>query len=90
MGVLTLNNRVAKIRQKMAENNIDALLVTHRPNVYYLSGFTGTSGFLFNFRGGPTLYRFSLYTAGRASTRIRGCVSSTADFRLRYAYFPKD
>ena len=34
MGVLAFNKRLAKIRQKMAENNIEALLVTHRPNVF--------------------------------------------------------
>ncbi len=46
MGVLAFNKRLAKIRQKMAADNIDAFLVTHRPNVLYLSGFSGTSGFL--------------------------------------------
>ncbi|NMB42033.1 MAG: aminopeptidase P family protein [Firmicutes bacterium] len=30
----------------MQEKDIPAFLVTHRPNVFYLSGFTGTSGFL--------------------------------------------
>ncbi len=39
-----ISNRLAGIRRKMAEANIDALLVTSRENVFYLSGFSGTSG----------------------------------------------
>ncbi|NLJ55898.1 MAG: aminopeptidase P family protein [Firmicutes bacterium] len=30
----------------MEENNLEAILVTHRPNIFYLSGFSGSSGFL--------------------------------------------
>ncbi|MGI6309012.1 MAG: M24 family metallopeptidase [Dethiobacteria bacterium] len=33
-------------RQKMVEKNLEAILVTHRPNIFYLSGFSGSSGFL--------------------------------------------
>lgn len=39
-------NRLEKARQKMEENNLEVFLVTHRPNVFYLSGFSGSSGFL--------------------------------------------
>ncbi len=42
----THKKRLNIIRQKMQEKNVSAILVTHRPNVFYLSGFTGTSGFL--------------------------------------------
>ena len=41
----------------MEEKKVNALLVTHRPNVLYLSGFTGTSGFLL-----VTLEEALLYT----------------------------
>jgi len=41
-----MEQRLNTIRRKMIEKNVDAFLITHRPNVFYLSGFTGTSGFL--------------------------------------------
>jgi Xaa-Pro aminopeptidase len=41
-----MDQRLNAIRRKMIENNLDAFLITHRPNIFYLSGFTGTSGFL--------------------------------------------
>ncbi|MGI5875391.1 MAG: M24 family metallopeptidase [Dethiobacteria bacterium] len=44
--MLGIKVRIDRLRKKMVENNIEALLVTHRPNVRYLSGFTGSSGFL--------------------------------------------
>jgi Xaa-Pro aminopeptidase/Xaa-Pro dipeptidase len=36
--------RRANVTALVAEANVDALLVTHMPNVAYLTGFTGTSG----------------------------------------------
>ena len=49
--------RLNVVREKMEEKKVNALLVTHRPNVLYLSGFTGTSGFLL-----VTLEEALLYT----------------------------
>src|SRR5690554_6542939 len=56
MEVLAFKDRLNRIRQKMAENKIEALLVTHLPNVRYLSGFTGSSGFLLLTSGAALLY----------------------------------
>jgi len=39
--------RIAALRKAMYERQLDAVLVTGRTNVFYLSGFTGTSGDLF-------------------------------------------
>lgn len=36
--------RVENIRRKLQELRLDALLITHLPNVRYLTGFSGTSG----------------------------------------------
>lgn len=36
--------RVNKLQAQLEENEIDALLVTKRENIRYLSGFTGSSG----------------------------------------------
>ncbi|MFC1913899.1 M24 family metallopeptidase [Chloroflexota bacterium] len=41
-----MNNRLPKLRRKMAENEIDAIFVSQLENRYYLSGFAGSSGFL--------------------------------------------
>ena len=38
------DERIKKLRLKMSEKSIDAVLVTSRSNVLYLSGFSGTSG----------------------------------------------
>jgi Xaa-Pro aminopeptidase len=35
-----------KLRRAIGEKGLDALLVSHQPNYRYLSGFTGSSGFL--------------------------------------------
>jgi len=44
--VITISNRLQKLRQKLAEKEIDAILISQPENRYYLSGFTGSSGFL--------------------------------------------
>jgi len=42
-----MNARLSALRQKMAEQKLDALLVTQAENRRYLSGFTGSAGYLF-------------------------------------------
>ncbi len=39
--------RPDKLRQRMADHGIQGMLVTSAPNIFYLSGFTGTSAVLF-------------------------------------------
>ena len=43
---LKINNRLQKLRQRLAETEIDAILISQPENRYYLSGFDGSSGFL--------------------------------------------
>ena len=38
--------RLAKLRARLAEGRLDALLVTSLPNVHYLTGFSGSAGVL--------------------------------------------
>ena len=38
--------RLGRLRSRLEENDLDALLVTHLPNVRYLSGFTGSAAAL--------------------------------------------
>lgn len=40
------NERLRKLREKLAEHNFDALLVTEIHNIFYLSGFTGSTAAL--------------------------------------------
>jgi len=41
-----IENRLKRLRQKLGERAIDAVLVAKRENYMYLSGFTGTSAYL--------------------------------------------
>ncbi|MGM0471572.1 MAG: M24 family metallopeptidase [Bacillota bacterium] len=41
-----MRERIAKLRAKLEEENLDGLLVNNPQNRYYLSGFTGTAGTL--------------------------------------------
>ena len=44
--MVKMNKRLEKLRQAMAGNNVDALLVSQADNRYYLSGFDGSAGYL--------------------------------------------
>lgn len=52
------------VRERLAEEGVEALVVTHAANRYYLSGFTGEDGILVISRGGT-----SLVTDGRFTTQ---------------------
>jgi Xaa-Pro aminopeptidase len=43
---MTVNSRIQKLRQKLAEKDIDAILISQPENRYYLSGFDGSAGLL--------------------------------------------
>lgn len=51
----TEQNRVAGLKQLMTEHSIDALLITRRENVRYLTGFTGSAGVVLVASGKPRL-----------------------------------
>ena len=40
------SNRLQKLRQKLAEKEVEAIFISQPENRYYLSGFAGSSGFL--------------------------------------------
>jgi len=43
---MNVKSRINKLRQKLAEKEVDALFVSQPENRYYLSGFDGSDGFL--------------------------------------------
>jgi Xaa-Pro aminopeptidase len=59
----------------LPSTGVDALLITHLPNVRYLCGFSGTAGVLLAFGGGRTT-KCIFYTDGRyaqqAADEVRG------------------
>jgi len=46
LDISTLSRRVDAVRRSMARASVDTLLVTHLPNIQYLTGFAGTAGAL--------------------------------------------
>jgi Xaa-Pro aminopeptidase len=42
----SIANRLKRVRDVLESEGADALLETHSPNIYYLSGFTGDAGIL--------------------------------------------
>lgn len=58
--------RLRRLRTKMEEDGVDALLVTHLPDVVYLCGFTGSNAAL-----AITAHRAVMYTDGRYTTQAK-------------------
>ena len=58
--------RLRALRKEMAAHSIEALLVTHLPNVRYLSGFTGSNAAL-----AITAAKAMMFTDGRYTTQAK-------------------
>jgi Xaa-Pro aminopeptidase len=56
----------------MAAEGVDAVLVTHLPNVFYLTGFTGTAGALLVEMDGASLFTDGRYTVQAREEVTRG------------------
>lgn len=63
--------RRKKLREKIMERNVDALLVTHLVNIRYLTGFTGTAGLVLVTPNGSWFLTDFRYT-GQASKQVTG------------------
>ena len=58
--------RQKKLREQLAPSGLDALLVSHLPNIRYLCGFTGSAGFLLATEAGSVFFTDVRYdTQGR-------------------------
>ena len=42
-----MNDRLTKLQEKLQEFEVDGILITNPENRYYISGFTGSAGYLF-------------------------------------------
>jgi len=65
--------RAARVRDRFGDAGIDALLVTHLPNVRYLTGFTGSSAMLL-----VTLDALVFTSDGRYRTQAREQLAQSA------------
>src|SRR3984893_5191592 len=59
--------RQKRLREQLASSGLDALLVSHLPNIRYLCGFTGSAGFLLVTEAGSVFF-----TDVRYDTQARG------------------
>jgi Xaa-Pro aminopeptidase len=60
------SRRIGLLRRKLTKAGLPGLLVTHLPNLRYLSGFTGSSGALAITRRGACLFTDGRYTTQAA------------------------
>jgi Xaa-Pro aminopeptidase len=60
------SNRLDRLHRALKSSRVDALLVTHLPNVFYLSGFTGSNAALLVLAD-----RMHLFTDGRYTVQAR-------------------
>ena len=63
--------RLRKLRERMAQKKIDALLVVSLPNVHYLTGFSGSAGVLLVTLRNSILFTDSRYNL-QAHREVRG------------------
>ncbi|HEV8150793.1 MAG TPA: Xaa-Pro peptidase family protein [Gemmatimonadales bacterium] len=80
MGGDRRGERQAALRRRLAELGLDGLLISHAPNIRYLSGFTGSAGLLL-----LTAERTALITdfryAGQAPEEARGAADVVVEPR---------
>ncbi|MGA8167665.1 MAG: Xaa-Pro peptidase family protein, partial [Candidatus Acidiferrales bacterium] len=63
--------RLSLLRQEMEADRIDAFVISHLPNIFYLSGFTGSAAGLVVTSAGATLFTDPRYTV-QAKEEARG------------------
>lgn len=72
-----MRERLARVVDTLAPVEADALLVSHLVNIRYLTGFTGSAGYLLLRRGDATLFVDGRYTE-QAEVQFRdGLVRTT-------------
>ncbi len=64
-------SRQKKLREQLASSGLDALLVSHLPNIRYLCGFTGSAGFLLVSDAGSVFFTDVRYDT-QAREQVKG------------------
>ncbi|MGH9860314.1 MAG: M24 family metallopeptidase, partial [Candidatus Acidiferrales bacterium] len=75
------SKRVVRLRGALEAHDCDALLVSHLPGIYYLTGFHGSAGLALVERGATTLFVDGRYTA-QARSQAAGCRVTVAKSSL--------
>ena len=65
------DGRIGKLRARLGESNVDALLITDLTNVRYLCGFSGSAGSMLVTEEGATFFSDGRYRA-RAADLVQG------------------
>lgn len=76
--------RLARLRGSLREHGADSFLTLHPPNIFYLCGFSGSSGALLVEPGGATLFTDSRYTL-QAREEVSGARVTIAPASLALA-----
>lgn len=79
-----ITSRQARLRSILAGRKLDYLLITHMPNVHYLTGFRGSAGMALFGEGDPILFVDPRYTL-QAKDQARGVKVMESKQRLREA-----
>ena len=83
--------RLALLRQRLAEEDLDALLVSHSPNIRYLTGFSGSSGLALVTPGAVVLvtdFRYQTQAADEVGALARIEIDSASLFERLFAVLP--
>ncbi|MCB1219696.1 MAG: aminopeptidase P family protein [Planctomycetales bacterium] len=75
--------RINALREKLGQLTLDQLLVTHPDNIFYLSGFTGSSAAILLSPGLPGRFITDFRYHERASANIAGLPLELTDSQLR-------
>ena len=79
-----LAHRMDSLRAQLRPTGVAALLVSHRPNVFYLSGFTGDNGLLLAGRSRAVLFtdpRFTTQARQECGRRVQTVIAKKALFQ---------
>ncbi|MFZ3212378.1 MAG: aminopeptidase P family N-terminal domain-containing protein, partial [Terriglobales bacterium] len=69
--VMDYRGRLRRLVQRLDARRLDALLVTHLPNIRYLCGFTGSAGVLLVANGSSTFFTDGRYRE-QAAAEVQG------------------
>src|SRR5579871_618879 len=83
--------RQARLRESSSGHGLDAILITHLPNISYLCGFTGSAAVLLLLESGSIFFTDGRYTE-QAEQEVKGArvvVARKAPFTAATEYLSK-